>query len=88
MREVGVADHTMSEVVDYAQQAQVAMADAQTDLAEVLVAIGDSVAATTHVESNSEAHQHTIEQLHADLIALIAVITANAEHMRAAQAAV
>ncbi|HQS03114.1 MAG: hypothetical protein B7X12_02170 [Halothiobacillus sp. 20-53-49] len=87
-REVGVADHTMSEVVDYAQQAQVAMADAQTDLAEVLVAIGDSVAATTHVESNSEAHQHTIEQLHADLIALIAVITANAEHMRAAQAAV
>ncbi|OYY55012.1 MAG: hypothetical protein B7Y53_04850 [Halothiobacillus sp. 28-55-5] len=87
-REVGVADHTMSEVVDYAQQAQAAMGDAQTDLAEVLVAIGDSVAATTHVESNSEAHQHTIEQLHADLIALIAVITANAEHMRAAQAAV
>jgi methyl-accepting chemotaxis protein len=87
-REVGVADHTMSEVVDYAQQAQAMMADAQTDLAEVLVAIVDSVAATIHVESNSEAHQHTILQLHADLNALIAVISANAEHMLAAQAAV
>ncbi len=87
-REVGVADHTMSEVVDDAQQAKAAMADAQTDLAEVLVAIGDSVAATTHVEGNSETHQHTIEQLHADLKALIAVMAANAEHMLAAQAAV
>lgn len=87
-REVGVADETMSEVVDDAQQAKEAMADAQTDLAEVLAAIGDSAAATTHVEGNSEAHQHTIEQLHADLNALIAVMVANAEHMRAAQAAV
>jgi methyl-accepting chemotaxis protein len=87
-REVGVADNAMSEVVDYSQQAQAAMADAQTDLAEVLVAIVDSVAATTHAESNSEAHQDTILQLHTDLNALIAVITANAEHMRAAQAAV
>ncbi len=87
-REVGVADHTMSEVVDDAQQAQALMTDAQTDLAEVLMAIGDSVAATTHVESNSAAHQQTILQLHADLNALIAVINANAEHMLAAQAAV
>ncbi|HQT43468.1 MAG TPA: methyl-accepting chemotaxis protein [Halothiobacillus sp.] len=87
-REVGVADHTMSEVVEYSQQAEMAMSAAQADLGQVLAAIADSVASTMHVESNSQAHQQTIEQLHADLNALIEVIAANADHMLAAQVAV
>ncbi|MGD9500482.1 MAG: methyl-accepting chemotaxis protein [Halothiobacillus sp.] len=87
-REVGETDQTMSEVVDYSRQAEAAMSAAQGELAQVLVAIDDSVSATLSVESNSQEHQETIEQLNADLHALIDVITANAEHMSAAQVAV
>jgi methyl-accepting chemotaxis protein len=78
----------MSEVVDYSQQAEAAMSAAQGELEQVLVAIDDSVSATLSVESNSQEHQETIEQLNADLHALIDVISANAEHMSAAQIAV
>ncbi|MDY0146910.1 MAG: methyl-accepting chemotaxis protein [Halothiobacillus sp.] len=87
-REVGQTDQTMSEVVNYSRQAEAAMSAAQGELAQVLVAIDDSVSATLSVESNSQEHQETIEQLNADLHALIDVITANAEHMSAAQVAV
>lgn len=87
-REVGQTDQTMTEVVDYSRQAEAAMSAAQGELAQVLVAIDDSVSATLSVESNSQEHQETIEQLNADLHALIDVITANAEHMSAAQIAV
>ncbi|MDD3576244.1 methyl-accepting chemotaxis protein [Halothiobacillus sp.] len=87
-REVGETDQTMSEVVDYSRQAEAAMSAAQGELEQVLVAIDDSVSATLSVESNSQEHQETIEQLNADLHALIDVITANAEHMSAAQVAV
>ncbi|WP_290678549.1 methyl-accepting chemotaxis protein [Halothiobacillus sp. 15-55-196] len=87
-REVGETDQTMTEVVDYSRQAEAAMSAAQGELAQVLVAIDDSVSATLSVESNSQEHQETIEQLNADLHALIDVITANAEHMSAAQVAV
>ncbi len=87
-REVGQTDQTMTEVVDYSRQAEAAMSAAQGELEQVLVAIDDSVSATLSVESNSQEHQETIEQLNADLHALIDVITANAEHMSAAQVAV
>lgn len=87
-REVGETDQTMSEVVNYSRQAEAAMSAAQGELEQVLVAIDDSVSATLSVESNSQEHQETIEQLNADLHALIDVITANAEHMSAAQVAV
>ncbi len=87
-REVSQTDQTMTEVVDYSQQAEAAMSAAQGELEQVLVAIDDSVSATLSVESNSQEHQETIEQLNADLHALIDVITANAEHMTAAQIAV
>ncbi|WP_298217384.1 methyl-accepting chemotaxis protein [Halothiobacillus sp.] len=87
-REEGQTDQTMTEVVDYSQQAEAAMSAAQGELEQVLVAIDDSVSATLSVESNSQEHQETIEQLNADLHALIDVITANAEHMSAAQVAV
>ena len=87
-REVSQTDRTMSEVVDYSQQAEAAMSAAQGELEQVLVAIDDSVSATLSVESNSQEHQETIEQLNADLHALIDVISANAEHMSAAQIAV
>lgn len=84
-REVSETDQTMSEVVDYSRQAEAAMSAAQSELEQVLVAIADSVSATLSVESNSHEHQETIEQLNADLHALVDVISANAEHMSAAQ---
>jgi methyl-accepting chemotaxis protein len=87
-REVSETDHTMGEVVDYSQQAEAAMSAAHDELVQVLAAIDDSVSATLHVESNSHEHQETIQQLNADLHSLIDVITANAEHMTAAQVAV
>lgn len=87
-REVGETDLTMSEVVNYSHQAEAAMSAAQGELEQVLVAIDDSVSATLSVESNSQEHQETIEQLNSDLHALIDVISANAEHMSAAQIAV
>ena len=87
-REVSQTDQTMSEVVNYSHQAEEAMSAAQGELVQVLAAIDDSVSATLSVESNSQEHQETIEQLNADLHALIDVITANAQHMTAAQGAV
>lgn len=87
-REVGETDQVMSEVVNDSRQAEVAMSAAQSELEQILSAIDDSVSATLGVESNSQAHRETIEQLNADLRALVDVISANAEHMTAAQIAV
>lgn len=87
-REVGVTDHTMNEVVTYSQQAEVSLSAVQEELDSVLHTIAESVNATLDVESHSQGHQQTIEQLHSDLNSLVEVIEANARHMAAAQSAV
>ena len=87
-REVSVTDHTMNEVVTYSQQAEVSLTAVQQELDSVLHTIAESVSATLDVESHSQGHQQTIEQLHSDLNSLVEVIEANARHMAAAQSAV
>ncbi|WP_407275042.1 methyl-accepting chemotaxis protein [Halothiobacillus sp. DCM-1] len=87
-REVSVTDQTMNEVVTYSQQAEVALSAVQQELDSVLHTIAESVAATLDVESHSQGHQQTIEQMHTDLNSLVEVIEANARHMAAAQSAV